>query len=311
MNMRARSVLAMVCVAGAAGAVFAQAAETSVLEGPKVKDLNTPVQSTFDGAAREGKKRMQPPIPHPMFVKTIHKTLGEDAPEGLRLTEAQAEQIEAIDAEFRASVKAYMDENRDEVKALREAGLALGGPERGRGPEGRGEGRGRGRPEPRDADEMAPPPPPRDADDMGRPPAEEMTPEREALRERARALREGAPKPTDAETKMWAVLTPEQQAVVRPKLDALKDEMAKEYGERALKAKRDKRAAGAAEGGPGVDAKKGRGKGPEGGPRVDPALREKVEAMTPEERMVFREKMKNASPEERKQIVEDLKNSDK
>lgn len=305
----------MVCVAGIAGSVLAQAAEQPVLEGPKVKDLNTPVQSTFDGAAREGKKRMQPQIPHPAFVRTIHKTLGDDAPEALRLTEAQSKQIEEIDAEFRAAVKAYMDEHRDEVKALREAGMPVGGPERGRGgrgQEGRGpEGRGKPRPEPREGDEMAPPPPPRDGDDMGRPPADEMTPEREAIRERARALREGAPKPTDAETKMWAVLTAEQQAAVRPKLDALKEEMAKEYGERALKAKRDKREAGAAEAGPGLDAKKGRGKGPEGGPRMDPALREKVEAMTPEERMIFREKMKSATPEERKQIIEDLKNSDK
>jgi len=303
--------MALVCMAGLACGAQAQD-QKPVLEGPKVKDLNAPTPSTFDGGAqREGKKRMDPQLPHPLYMETVKKTLGPDAPEKIRLTAEQNTKIEGIESEFRAAQKAYMEAHKDEIKALREQGMELGGPGgRGRGEDGpggrekgehgRGEGRGEGHGEGHEkGDEMSPPP------GDGKPPAE--TPERKALMEKAKALRDAGPKPTDAEAKVWAVLTAEQQAAVRPKLDAAKDEMAKRRGEMAIKAKREKRGEG--------DGKRPEGKGPEGkegpGGRMDPAIREKVEAMTPEERMVFREKMKNATPEERKQIIEDLKNAPK
>jgi hypothetical protein len=281
--------MALVCMAGLACAAQAQD-QKPVLEGPKVKDLNAPTPSTFDGGPqREGKKRMDPQIPHPKYVETIKKTLGSDAPEAIRLTAEQNTKIDGIESEFQASIKAYREAHKDEIKALREQGMELGGPG-GRG-KGRGEGSGKG--DHAKGDEMAPPP----GDGMS--PAD--SPDRKALMEKAKALRDAAPKPAEAEAKMWAVLTAEQQAAVRPKLDAMKDEMAKRSGEMAIKAKREKRGEG--------DGKRPEGKGPEGkegpGGRMDPAMREKVEAM------IFREKMKNATPEERQQIIEDLKNAPK
>ena len=294
-DFRVRSLMALVCIAGLACAAQAQD-QKPVLEGPKVKDLNAPTPSTFDGGPqREGKKRMDPQIPHPKYVETIKKTLGSDAPETIRLTAEQNTKIDGIESDFQAAIKAYREAHKDEIKALREQGMELGGPG-GRG-KGRGEGPGKG--DHAKGDEMAPPP----ADGMS--PAD--SPDRKALMEKAKALRDAGPKPAEAEAKMWAVLTAEQQAAVRPKLDAMKDEMAKRSGEMAIKAKREKRGEG--------DGKRPEGKGPEGkegpGGRMDPAMREKVEAMTPEERMVFREKIKNATPEERQQIIEDLKNAPK
>ncbi len=52
------------------------------------------------------------------------------------------------------------------------------------------------------------------------PPADKS--ERDATRSRMEEMRAQAPKPADAQTKMWAVLSPEQQKFLQPELDRVK-----------------------------------------------------------------------------------------
>lgn len=61
--------------------------------------------------------------------------------------------------------------------------------------------------------------------------------QREALLAKLRELREKGPNPADQQKAIWAILTPEQQAAVQPKLDAFVQERITQRGQREADAK--------------------------------------------------------------------------
>lgn len=61
------------------------------------------------------------------------------------------------------------------------------------------------------------------------------------LRERAREMMESAPKPADAQTKIWAVLTADQQKHLQPKLDQAKAEADERRGEDMMRRREGQR----------------------------------------------------------------------
>lgn len=242
---RGMMIAALLLAAGAVAPALAQP-----LGGPAVKGGAAPTGSaSFGSGAAEGKARPERPVPMPAFLHAIHSTLGPEAPEALQLSEQQSGAIkEAADA-HRALMKAYVDEHRDEIRELaklrgpdgdRLQELLQGGPPRGReGPGGRGGPGGRHR-GPHGPDDAPPPPPPPGEDGMAPPPPpppppgdeDGAPPDRAEARAKAKALMDGAPKPTDTQKQIWSLLRTEQQDAVQVKLDEMKARARERGGER-------------------------------------------------------------------------------
>lgn len=97
------------------------------------------------------------------------------------------------------------------------------------------------------------------------------------LRERAREMMESAPRPADAQTKIWAVLTPDQQKHLQPKLDQAKAEADARRGEDMMRRREGQRE--------------------QGGP-MNEAQRERT--------MRIMERMRSLSPEDREAVLKVL-----
>ncbi len=259
-----------------------------VLGGPKVNDDAKPGEmGKFAG--REGRRDE---IPHTLVVRLLKKMASETTPEEVRLTSAQATQLEEIEKTFQESTKAYREKNREEVMKLREVlppeerrrvDAMMGGPE-GRKPGDARDGKpGEGKPDaakpgerrkgPRDDDAMAP-----SDDAMNEKPASREDVEK--AKGRLKEIADGAPKPNAVNEQMYGVLNDVQRDYAKKEIEKAREEMRKRAEQRA---------------------KDRGGKGGEGD-RMPPAVREKIEKLSPEER----EKFQKMSPEEKRAYIRTL-----
>jgi hypothetical protein len=269
-----------------------KAADQQILRGPKVTTERVPgVQDGFgdDQGKGDRKSRPTPPLPHEQFMTILHTLEATETPADLRLTETQKDTIQGIDTAFKAEVRKYRDEHQDEMRQL----LKEGGPEvrerlRARRPEGATDGQTR--PAADDTDKPM--------EKTGDKPAASQEPS-PALREKFQEFRRNAPKPTDAETRMWHELTDPQQKFLTPRLEAARADVAKQFEERAARRQVEQR----------LKKKEGSadGQGQDGPPALDrlpPRLRERLEQMSPEERQKALERLRNMTPEQRREFIQ-------
>lgn len=255
-NAITRTLLALALFAGGTASFAdpntAPAKPEDALKGPSVPDRHVPgvdngLGERGAGGKKEGTARTMP-IPQPVFMRMVDEALGEKASENLRLSAEQRTQITKINDEFMTKQRAFMEENRESIRAivrehpeamryLHEQGLGGGLGGREGGPEGQpgkpGEKRERRRPEgaPKDGGEKG-----RPMDDgmkpAGEPPAPMSEEDRAKLQEKIQQLKANAPKQEDARTAIWGVLRKEQQDAVQVKVDAFKAEAEKRIDER-------------------------------------------------------------------------------
>lgn len=195
------------------------------LKGPEVKDRDVPGgRSSFGG---ENADRRRDGRGGPMIMLRVLRSLGsEEAPDEVRASPEQADEIRGIVEEFRDEQKAFRDEHQDEIKTLREkAGLPAfegrrgpggpggpgdaGGPGGPGGPDGapQGEGqKGKGKPDRKQA-------------------RAEATPEQLEARQQLKALMDKGPKFETYQTRIWEVLSPAQQTYVKGKMEEAKANM--------------------------------------------------------------------------------------
>ncbi len=192
-------------------------AEAPALGGPKVEDRAVPgVQGAGFGTEAKDRKDRTLELPHQVWIKTLRETIGESAPVDLRATSDQEKQIKELNSAFQAEQRKFMEAHRDEFKGMGGRG-GPGGP--GAGPGGAGGGA---------------PDQPMDAD--AKDGAKQA--DRQAMRERLNELRQQGPKAGDVQTKVFALLTPAQQAAFTTNLE----EATKKFKERAAEGYKDKEA---------------------------------------------------------------------
>lgn len=285
------------------------------------------------GNNARGKDALAMRGPNPrLFRQAVMSLKNEQTPEDLRLTPTQEQALNLITDDTRRTAEEYRGKHMDEVRELmkdlspqdrQKAEMLLrmaggrpgpggpearqqGGPRRGEGfrPEGPN-GRPQGGPKEGPDGEMMPPPlkdgpaakgeakPDADA----KPLTEEEKQEKEAKAERAKArlkeIMESAPKPQDAESRVYAVLTDGQKALVEKRMTEMQAQQQKQAAERR--------------GGKG-EAGQRAGRGQRGQAGEDrPQLTEEQKAQREAKRAEMREKLKNMSPEERKAFLDDMR----
>lgn len=274
--------LAIASVCGLALSAIADPPDSSepVLGGPKVQELGTPgAPRTFDGKAG-GMRMATPELPLPRYIAVLNSTLGPSANGSLKLTDAQEEKIRAAEKDFRESQRKYMQANGKQIDEIKK-GAKANGPARGKKP-AKGENDSKadasGADDAMGADPMK-------TDSMN---ADAAAPG--AAMEKVRKLREGAPKAAEVQARIWSFLTPEQQAEVKPKLDAALNQIshdratkeAEKWTERKLKDQALREQQGQA-GKPAKPAQAGK--------RGEKAL-EKYNQATPEQQAEMRSKLK-------------------
>jgi len=219
-------------------------AREPALSGPRVTDQEAPaVNNTFDGGSRP--RDYGRDIPMNVYGDLLKSTLGPDAPEAVRTTEDQSKQIRQIVEEFTRTQREFGRKNREQLEALRkQAG------EQGPGP-GNNPGRpGANRPQAGQPGQPPQPPqppkPPAGGDDpmMGEP-APAPTATDEAKRNEARAkleeLRSQMPKPGDAQTKVWDLLSEPQREAMRLSIENWKKTEQENSNSRYLQQQREQR----------------------------------------------------------------------
>lgn len=247
--------------------------DDGALKGPEVKDGGAPgknrklVEKGGKGAAAERE------VPMRQYVRAFDVLKASKSGEGAALTADQQEEIDSIVKGYGSSVETFRKEHGEEVKELvkilppeerrkvmaKLGALAPGGQ---RGESRPGEGRpGEGRP----GGEKGDAPKGKKPADGERPqkggdPMSDDAPKEKASQEdidvamkRLKELGEAAPKPADAQAKLWAVLNDSQKPLVKAELERMKAENEKRRGQN-------------------------------GGEGMSPEMREKLKNMTPEER---------------------------
>ncbi len=264
------------------------------LSGPKVEDRSAPVPGAGFGEKSVEKRRgagME--IPMQVFMTSVRDALGGEAPEALRVTPEVEAKVRAIAQEFATAQRAFQRENGEAIRAAR-----LLQRENGRGAKGGPDAKpnetkpGENKP----GDEMRPGAPA--GAPMGDPMMDEQ--ERAAAMERARELREKAPKASDYQKQVWALLSEEQQKAVQVKLDAYKLEREKKAAEAYTKRQLESKKA--------PDARPGKapGAGPSGAPAAPgpaPKRPGAARADNPEARQRMMAMLEKLPPEEREQMM--------
>jgi hypothetical protein len=295
-----------------AGHALAAMEPGDALKGPDVPARTTPDGATSFGEQNQRNREVQ--VPLPAFMRMLREATGPEAPENLRATDAQKEQIEKIGTGHMDAMRKFMDENREKLEAiakqhpeaarmLREAGFGQGAPgargERRQRPERTdrtGAPRGDRGPSGEGDPMMAPPErrPQGDRPQGDRPrgdrprgdrPAPLSDADRQELMGKLKELRDAAPKAEDAKTAIWAVLTGEQQAAVQTRVDAFKKQALErrdqQYKEREAQRLRERMGDQNKDG---KDGAKPAGQGNrEAPPKLDDAKRAEVLASLPKE----------------------------
>lgn len=249
-RLRSLTIAAILALAGAS-TPFAIADDTKpadattssddALKGPEVKDRNVPGgRSTFGRG--QGDRRRDGTGGPMVMLRVLRSLNSEQAPEEVRASPEQADEIKSILDDFREDQKAFRDEHADEIKTLREkAGLPAGEARRGPGgpdgaggppPEGEGDApRGKGK-------------------QARKQQRAEATPEQQEARQQLKALMEKGPKFETYQAEIWEVLSAEQQTYVKAKVEEARANMDEMGGPRGREGR-----------GKGEDARPQRGKG--------------------------------------------------
>ncbi|MGD9690594.1 MAG: hypothetical protein AB7K52_12990 [Phycisphaerales bacterium] len=266
--------LALACAAFSCPAL-AQSEQKDVLKGPSVQDREVPgTVGQFAGTPESGKFRPREVRPQ-VFMEALMSALGPDAPESIRASDQQREQLRALSGEFRKRVQAYMAEHRADFEKL--------------GTDAR-----RNR---RDKDAG------KNEDRMNDAERESDRPSEETIA-RAKALRDGMPSASDLYTKVWEVLSAEQRAAVEARLEALHHEKAVQEGRDYVKRRIQKNQPVQGQA-PGLSKERGkfapgRAKGEQ---ENDAAIRERLPAELRERLLRAFERL---SPEERENLLNRL-----
>lgn len=297
-TQRVSLITALIAAAGLSWTALAQDKPVSppqaegALGGPKVDEIKVPGAGPgFGGAQATG--RRERPLSAEDFGQALRAALGPEAPENVRATPEVMDKLKAIADEFRQQQRAYMEEHREELAKLR--GMGFNAARAGRGGE---------KGPPPGVERRPGPGGPGAQEPMGEMPAAD----REALLQRAKELRDNAPKPDDAFKKAWTLLSPEQQQAVQAKLDERRERVnrreAEQYVQRRLRDQDNKGGPG-----PGPDARRPGGPrpGPDGraGPRPDGPPRGPG-GFDGGQRERFQRLLERMSPEEREQLLRRL-----
>jgi hypothetical protein len=293
MNRGWTLVVGAAMIAALAGTALGQdskPADDEALKGPAVKD-DAPGTRKF---TQKGAQRGEQEIPLRVYMRSLEVLRGEKADAAVRLTEEQDSEIKSIMEGFQGDVAKFREAHQEEIKSLmaklspedrkkamqRMSGL-LGnaGGERGAGRPGQKPGGEKGK---RPA-EKAP------ADDMmqqddGMQPVDAAA--SEGAKDQLKKLAEQAPKPADAQAKLWNVLTAAQKPVVQKELERFREEQKKNAGKKTDQAK-------PGEGKPGADPIMDN-------PRIPAELKEKLKDMSPEERREAIRKYREENPQKGK-----------
>lgn len=241
------------------------------LRGPAVQDRDVPgARSTFgdpDARGRQGRganNDRDPRVMHRAFMDALRSLEAEEVAPELRLTEDQRAQIKTIDEELRAAADAWKAEHQPQIDALkntigeaRERGRDGNRPGRGQG-QGQGKGRGNGSNSGPNAQPDGP-----STDDAA------TTTAQDTARQQLKTLRDSAPKPEDFHTRMWAVLSAPQQALVQSRLDNIRADNREHAADVIRDRARDRRNDGTGDRAP--DRLRDRdGEGPQARDRRDP-----------------------------------------
>lgn len=255
------------------GSAIAQNSDKSdALSGPAVREGGVPGDSkSFTGGRRREGDR---PLAHRMFLQSLDVVRGEKAAAATRLTAEQEKSLRDFEKAFQTDQRAYFEKNREAIQKAREA-LGL------KGEMEEGDGFRRGVEEVRRAlqEKKAPAKKPEPATE----PAEESMMSEDAMNEALEKARgqlqriyANAPKPADVHTRQWAVLTVAQQEIVIKEIDRLQaseGEDRKNYLGRRDTLKQDME-----------DIVAGKKEVDVNDPRLPEAMREKLAAMTADQR---------------------------
>jgi hypothetical protein len=196
-----------------AGSAFGQQTKNQepALRGPAVEESGVPGEGRQFAPGRARRDRMGAEIPHPLFLRVLGTLRGPEAAEGVRLTAEQSDRVKALDDEFMATRRKFVQEHGPELKELapklspedrRRLGELLG----------------------RDGRPGSPPRAPEK-----RPPQDQAPMDEGAQNARARLLEilEAAPKPADVHAQMFEVLSKDQKAAFQQSLEKAKGELEK------------------------------------------------------------------------------------
>jgi hypothetical protein len=197
------------------------------------------------------RRRSADKIPPRVFRDALQQTvMADDAPDGVRATPEQQVRIKDLVREQEAAVRAYMQQHRDELAALREKGVNIPGkpgqdvPGRERGGK---KGQRAGGAASTDTDD-----PMSDMRDQKRNPTADAPsrgkdtnePALQAARERARELMQNAPQFEEVYAKIWAELSEPQKAALDAELDRFRARQAEQREEAYVRQRVGERQAG-------------------------------------------------------------------
>jgi hypothetical protein len=175
------------------------------LGGPRVKDREVPGVREAFAEGSGGRFMQRERLPLPVFVEAVRSLQSPDAPAEVRLSQEQESTIRGLVTEFERQAREYRAAHRDDLRRLRQqagprdGGARAGAPAPG-GAEGMAEGEAAGA-------------------DQGR---------REAAAERLREIERNAPRVEDLYTRVWEHLSEPQRRWADAKLDAWRQERAKQ-----------------------------------------------------------------------------------
>lgn len=242
--------LLIVGLAGTAIAAEPQSGDADLLRGPDVVESSGPdAGDSMTGSAEASRKAGDMPFRSYMgAVRGLNRS-AKDHPE-LALTDEQQEAIKEIGKSHQEKMRAFMEEHKAELDALR--------PQRGEGDERGGQGPRGGK---KAGERGAPPPPPEmDGEHPERP---EVSPEeRQRNREKLGELMAAAPSDQDAKKQLWAVLTVDQQAAVKENIEKMRSQREQRVDQALTKNRKEMD--------PDRAAKKGERKRPERKQRPEP-----------------------------------------
>ncbi len=266
--------------------------DDAVLGGPKVQELEVPAtRRTFDGKPNPG-KYATPELPMTRYMQVLRDTLGTSAPASARLTDEQSSKIKEAERGFMDAQRKFLSEHAEELSKLRKDAKGKTKADAGKSADANAKANPNAKPDPNMM------PDPNTMEDQAKRPGDAK-----ATAERAKKMRENAPKPAEVQARIWSILTPEQQGLLKPKLDAAQEEIAKQRGEREAERRVERQLKER-------EAKEAKGETVPDKKRIDRAV-QKFDNASPETKEAmkakFRERYQNLTPEQKERLKAKLK----
>jgi hypothetical protein len=179
-------------------------APANPLSGPTVREPGVPGNSTtFTGRGRREGERV---IDHRTFLKALESLRDGSVAAEVRLTREQEEQLARIERDYRLAIRAYFEKNLNDIRDMRDV-LEI----RGDQPPTESSIR-------KGIDELR-------RNIVGAQPGADDTMSdaaiKDAAREKARRIYQGAPSANDVHQRIWKLLLPAQRDLLTSTLDAL------------------------------------------------------------------------------------------